>query len=210
MPPAAASAAPAARGTAHVQRTVAVPEAAPRVFEPTAASAIPSEPPAAATGASAGDQASQPGEIRRSAAVETSEATEPSAQRLAPTLPNSTPTGTGPVAASTSPSAAPAQRAPAATASQPAQRLAASGAPAIQRVTAAAMPPPPLPAPIAVHAVPAAIQRTSDTPEATGQITGVQEDSSVETTDYRIMAEKVWPYFQRKIRAERERERGLG
>jgi hypothetical protein len=58
---------------------------------------------------------------------------------------------------------------------------------------------------------PVPVQRVATPTNATGQIQSVtpepKEDSKA--PDFAEMAEKVWPHIRRKLRVERERERGL-
>ncbi|MGE3074224.1 MAG: hypothetical protein AB7N24_13305 [Dehalococcoidia bacterium] len=205
LSPAGRGLSPTAR-TAPIRRTVAVPLTAEPAFGPTPASTATSgnretpESPAV-------EGTRQPVEVGRSTATAAPETSAPLTQpgpRISAAAGHGSP-GTSPL-----PSATTMQRNPAVSLAQGAPRIESAAAPRVQRATAAALPPPPAPAPAVLHSAPSAIQRAEGSSEATGQITGVTNDSSVETVDYRQVAEKVWPYFQRKIRAERERERGLG
>ncbi len=91
----------------------------------------------------------------------------------------------------------------------PSRSDAAAPAPIAQRALATALPPPP-PAPAEVrHALPV-VQRVIEE-EPTGVVTGLGPSSErgEKPTDFAEVAEKVWPFFRRKLRHERERERGL-
>ena len=195
-----------------VQRVAASPpESTPRL-EPTIASAVARTAAEVGSGEPSAALANEPRVVRRSTVAEPPSSTMPAASL--PGTAESTP-GTS-TSASSAPTlspvaaASPLLRSSPAVAS-PAPKIGAASAASLQRVTAAAMPPPPPPAPTVVHAAGVAVQREAEPSNASGVIQqlGPEESTGPEPLDVRKLAEQIWPMFYRKLRTERERERGL-
>ncbi len=200
--PVASSAEPA------VQRAIAMPIEVRPSQEPTAASISAAKSPSTPADAPAVPQAGNADVVRRSAVAEAPPSSS-STSGLASSLSTGVALNEAPALASAISSQSPIS-APART--SPAPRIEAASPATVQRATAAALPPPPPLPPTVVHAAtPAAIQRESVPSNATGAISGFggDEPTTPEKLDVRKLAEEIWPLFYRKLRTERERERGL-
>ena len=80
----------------------------------------------------------------------------------------------------------------------------------IQRVVTAVPPPVALAAPAPLAPPPIHREVSTGSAEATGVITGLEPATEAEKPlDFGEVAEKVWPHLRRRLRLERERERGL-
>ncbi|MBK6318984.1 MAG: hypothetical protein IPF51_09440 [Dehalococcoidia bacterium] len=201
------------------QADVAVPAAAglPETAGPALAGAPPVPPPAMRmeTATGSGTSGAAPSSrtdtgpaaiVRRSAVAEPPETGLAGFEMPAPPIARElSPLRAGraaPIRQSDHPSAAGATEPP----SPPA--LAASSP--IQRVVTAVPPPVALAAPAPLAPPPIHREVSTGSAEATGVITGLEPATEAEKPlDFGEVAEKVWPHLRRRLRLERERERGL-
>ncbi|MBK6561705.1 MAG: hypothetical protein IPG14_09145 [Dehalococcoidia bacterium] len=215
------------------QADVAVPAAAglPETAGPALAGATPVPPPAMRmeTAAGSGTSGAAPSSrtdtgpaaiVRRSAVAEPPETGLAGFEMPAPpaTPPARGTSGTPePVARELSPlragRAAPIRRTDhpsAAGATEPPSPPPVAASSPIQRVVTAVPPPVALAAPAPLAPPPIHREVSTGSAEATGVITGLEPATEAEKPlDFGEVAEKVWPHLRRRLRLERERERGL-